>query len=27
LSVQLIGPRGRDDRLIAWARWVERKLS
>jgi Asp-tRNA(Asn)/Glu-tRNA(Gln) amidotransferase A subunit family amidase len=27
LSVQLIGPRGRDDQLIAWARWVERKLS
>src|SRR4029077_7434317 len=26
LSVQLIGPRGRDDQLIAWARWVERKL-
>ena len=24
LSVQLIGPRGRDDQLIAWARWVER---
>ena len=27
LSVQLIGPRGRDDQLIAWAGWVERKLS
>ena len=27
LSVQLIGPRGRDDQLIAWARWVEQKLS
>ena len=27
LSVQLIGPRGRDDQLIAWARWVERKLA
>ena len=27
LSVQLIGPRGKDDQLIAWARWVERKLS
>jgi len=27
LSVQLIGPRGSDDRLIAWARWAERKLA
>ena len=27
LSVQLIGPRGRDDQLIAWARWAERQLS
>ena len=27
LSVQLIGPRDKDDQLIAWARWVERKLS
>jgi Asp-tRNA(Asn)/Glu-tRNA(Gln) amidotransferase A subunit family amidase len=27
LSVQLVGPRGKDDQLIAWARWVERKLS
>ncbi len=27
LSVQLIGPRDQDDQLIAWARWVERKLS
>jgi Asp-tRNA(Asn)/Glu-tRNA(Gln) amidotransferase A subunit family amidase len=27
LSVQLIGPRNKDDQLIAWARWVERKLS
>ena len=27
LSVQLIGRRGRDDQLIAWARWVEGKLA
>ncbi len=27
LSVQLVGPRGRDDDLIAWARWVEQRLS
>jgi Asp-tRNA(Asn)/Glu-tRNA(Gln) amidotransferase A subunit family amidase len=27
LSVQLVGPRNKDDQLIAWARWVERKLS
>ena len=27
LSVQLIGPHGSDDRLIAWARWVEARLS
>ena len=27
LAVQLIGPLRSDDRLIAWARWVERKLS
>ena len=27
LSVQLIGPRGSDDQLIAWARWVEQRLS
>jgi Asp-tRNA(Asn)/Glu-tRNA(Gln) amidotransferase A subunit family amidase len=27
LSVQLIGDRDTDDQLIAWARWVERKLS
>src|SRR4029453_14186351 len=27
LSVQLIGPRDKDDQLIAWARWVESKLS
>jgi Asp-tRNA(Asn)/Glu-tRNA(Gln) amidotransferase A subunit family amidase len=27
LSVQLIGPRGSDDRLVAWARWVETHLS
>jgi Asp-tRNA(Asn)/Glu-tRNA(Gln) amidotransferase A subunit family amidase len=27
LSVQLIGPRGRDDQLIAWARWAEHKLA
>ncbi len=25
LSVQLIGPPGQDDRLIAWARWVEQR--
>jgi Asp-tRNA(Asn)/Glu-tRNA(Gln) amidotransferase A subunit family amidase len=27
LAVQLIGPLRSDDRLIAWARWVERRLS
>ncbi len=27
LSVQLVGARGTDDQLIAWARWVEQKLS
>jgi Asp-tRNA(Asn)/Glu-tRNA(Gln) amidotransferase A subunit family amidase len=27
LSVQLIGPRGRDDQLVAWARWAEQKLA
>ena len=27
LSVQLVAARGKDDQLIAWARWVERKLS
>ncbi|CAN5921759.1 amidase [soil metagenome] len=27
LSVQLIGPLGGDDQLIAWARWVEQTLS
>ncbi len=27
LSVQLVGPHGSDDRLIAWARWVEDRLS
>ena len=27
LSVQLIGPLRGDDQLIAWARWVEQKLS
>ena len=27
LSVQLVGPRGGDDRLVAAARWVERALS
>ena len=27
LSVQLVGPRGKDDQLIAWARWVERQLT
>ena len=26
LSVQLIGPRGSDDQLVAWARWVETNL-
>jgi len=26
LSVQLIGKHGRDDQLIAWARWVESRL-
>ena len=27
LSVQLIGPLRGDDQLIAWARWVEQRLS
>ena len=27
LSVQLIGPLGQDDQLIAWARWVEQRLA
>ncbi|HSI02660.1 MAG TPA: amidase [Reyranella sp.] len=27
LSVQLIGPHRGDDRLVAWARWVEQRLS
>jgi len=27
LSVQLIGPHRGDDKLIAWARWVEQRLS
>ncbi len=27
LSVQLIGPHRGDDRLVAWARWVEERLS
>ncbi|MBN9091216.1 MAG: amidase [Reyranella sp.] len=27
LSVQLIGPHRGDDQLIAWARWVEQKLT
>jgi Asp-tRNA(Asn)/Glu-tRNA(Gln) amidotransferase A subunit family amidase len=27
LSVQLIGPHRGDDQLIAWARWVEQRLS
>jgi len=27
LSVQLIGPHRGDDQLIAWARWVEERLS
>lgn len=27
LSVQLVGPRGGDDQLIAWARWAESKLA
>jgi Asp-tRNA(Asn)/Glu-tRNA(Gln) amidotransferase A subunit family amidase len=27
LSVQLIGPRNKDDQLIASARWVERRLA
>jgi Asp-tRNA(Asn)/Glu-tRNA(Gln) amidotransferase A subunit family amidase len=27
LSVQLIGPHRSDDQLVAWARWVEQKLS
>jgi len=27
LSVQLVGPHGADDGLVAWARWVEERLS
>ena len=27
LSVQLVGARGTDDQLVAWARWVEQRLS
>jgi Asp-tRNA(Asn)/Glu-tRNA(Gln) amidotransferase A subunit family amidase len=27
LSVQLVGPHGDDDQLVAWARWVEQRLS
>ena len=27
LSLQLIGPHRDDDRLIAWARWIEQRLS
>ena len=27
LAVQLIGPLRSDDQLIAWARWVEQRLS
>jgi len=27
LSVQLIGPHRGDDKLVAWARWVEQRLS
>jgi Asp-tRNA(Asn)/Glu-tRNA(Gln) amidotransferase A subunit family amidase len=27
LAVQLVGPLRGDDRLIAWARWVEQRLS
>jgi Asp-tRNA(Asn)/Glu-tRNA(Gln) amidotransferase A subunit family amidase len=27
LAVQLVGPQRSDDRLIAWARWVEQRLS
>ena len=27
LSVQLVGPHRGDDQLIAWARWVEQRLS
>ena len=27
LAVQLIGPLRSDDRLIAWARWVEQRLT
>ncbi len=27
LSVQLVGPHGDDDKLVAWARWVEQRLS
>ena len=27
LSVQLIAPLRSDDQLIAWARWVEARLS
>ena len=27
LSVQLVGKHGSDDRLIAWARWIEARLT
>ncbi|MFZ5780380.1 MAG: amidase [Pseudomonadota bacterium] len=27
LSVQLVGPHGADDGLVAWARWIEERLS
>ena len=27
LSVQLVGPHRDDDQLVAWARWVEQRLS
>jgi amidase len=27
LSLQLVGPRRADDQLVAWARWVEQRLS
>jgi len=27
LSVQLVGPLRDDDRLVAWARWVEQRLT
>ena len=27
LSVQLVGPQDDDDQLVAWARWVEQRLS